>query len=145
MEINIKKWMAKVTSALNPTTVSLTRTENDYVNATSFGRLKCYRFGKLGLFFINLQLTTSLPSNSTWVEIGTAPIAPTEDLSINIPCQNNNATILFTFGANKKIRIYNASGTATGTYFCRGVMPFIVGGGYCIAVFSRLSDAGFPI
>ena len=113
-------------SLSSPTAITLTRTNNSYVNSTSFDRLKCYRIGNLAILYCNLQITTSLPSNSTFVKIGTISPAPKYDVNLIIPSQTSQAHVLLSINTSGEIQIWNGCGTATGVAFLRAMVPFIV-------------------
>lgn len=109
------------------TQVSLTRVNNSYVDSTSFGRLSVERIGKFGIFHINLQPTTSIPSGqSSFTQIGTMTPAPAVVVRATIPSQLNNSTISFEINTSGDISILNGSGTATGTSgsWFRANIPF---------------------
>lgn len=104
--------------------LTLTRTTNNYVNATNFNRLSARKIGKLGLLFFNLQFSTSMPTGTNETVIGTltgATIA--RQVLQTIPSQSNNATIMLDITTAGNIMVSNYSGTATGTNFFRAVVP----------------------
>ena len=79
-------------------TLTLTRTNNGYVDATAFARLSAKRNGYVGVINFNLQTTTSMPTATALTEIGTLTGATlAADLLVTIPSQGNNATILLQF------------------------------------------------
>ena len=105
--------------------LTLTRTNNNYVNATNFARMSAIRFGNIGILFANLQMSTSLPTGTNELEIGViSGITLSRAAIATVPCQSNNATIMIDITTAGKILISNYSGTATGTNFCRAVIPF---------------------
>lgn len=130
----IKKLLMKMLVRLNQLStvkeVTLTRAENNYVNATNFARLKMRRIGIIAIFEVNLAFSTSLPSNSTWVKIGTySGVTLLYDVNAIIPGQGAQAHVLLSVESNGNIRVYNASGTATGAGFYRAQIPMILSGG----------------
>ncbi len=101
------------TSFASDGTLTMTRTNNSYVDATAFGRMSARR--KNGILFLNgnLQITTSLPSNSTDYQIGTITgWNATNNVTLDIPSQNGNGVILLTVTASGAISILNQSGVS---------------------------------
>ena len=107
-------------------TLTLTRTNNSYVDATAFGRLTAKRNGYGGVINFNLQTTSSMPTATALTEIGTLSGATLADeVLVTIPSQGNNATILLQITTGGSIQIGNFSGTATGTNFFRATIPVL--------------------
>lgn len=109
------------------TEVSLTRVNNSYVDATSFGRMFVERIGKFGIFHVNIQPSTSIPSGqSSFTKIGEISPAPANQIMMTIPSQLNNSTIGFRIQTSGDIELVNGSGTATGTNgsWFRANIPF---------------------
>lgn len=125
--LSIKKLLAHILSLGVKKTITLTRVNNSYVDSTSFNRLNAYSYSGIGILRFNLQLTASLPSNTTWVQIGTMSPAPKQDVVATIPSQSNNSTILLQITSAGIINILNSSGIATGTSFFRAMIPFDIG------------------
>ena len=120
--LDLKELISKVLTALLLKSITLTHTSNNYVNATNFANIKAYRLGNLAMFIADVRPSTSLPSNSTWVNIGTLPYNTVNEVGVTIPSQANvNARVLFDITTSGIIRIYNGSGTATGTNYFRGI------------------------
>lgn len=123
----LDKILAFIATMLTWNTLTLTRATNNYVNATNFGRLAARKYGKLGLLFLNLQLSTTMPNSTALTKIGSisgATIALEAD--VTVPCQSNNATILVQITTGGDINIGNFSGTATGTNFFRAIIPLVL-------------------
>ena len=107
-------------------TLTLTRVEQNYSDATSFGRLAAYKYGRIGLLHFNLVLSTSMATGTALTQIGTLSGAlPLYEVLYTIPCQSNNSTLLVQITTAGAINIGNYSGTATGTTFFRAELPFI--------------------
>ena len=96
--------------------LSLTHAANSYVNATDFTRMLAYRRNNLNILAGNLMLTNSLPSNATFVTIGTInDWSALTDVSVVAPAQNGSGAILVSISAAGVVQIWNGSGTqATG-------------------------------
>ena len=111
-------------SKTNVEVLTLTRTEQNYVNQTNFARMVAIRIGKLGILFANIQFSQSLPTGTTEFEVGAISGVTLANASIvTVPCQSNNATIMVDITTAGKILLSNYSGTATGTNFCRAIIP----------------------
>ena len=121
--LDIKKLLTKM---LETKTVTFTRTNNNYVNATNFARISAVTRGGIGMLTFNCQMSTSMPTGTGLTQIGTMSPAPKYEILQTVPCQNNNATILLQITTAGVINIGNTSGTATGTNFCRAMVPFLV-------------------
>lgn len=97
-----------------PTTVTLTRTENPYVSATSFNRIQAKKIGpNLILVKFNADIDlTSFPDRAEEIEIGKVNGISSVQMAnlINIPAQNGSGTILLSFSDNGVFRILNWSG-----------------------------------
>jgi len=93
--------------------LSLTHTANSYVDATDFTRMQAYRRNNLNILAGNLMLTNSLPSNATFVTIGTITgWSALTDVSVVAPAQNGSGAILVSISAAGVVQIWNGSGTA---------------------------------
>ena len=104
--------------------LTLTRTENSYINATNFASLNARKYGNIVVFHANIQFSTNLPSNSSYVDIGKINgITLPYGLSTIIPGQTSAARILVSLTEQGNIRVYNGSGTAASGFF-RG---FLIG------------------
>ena len=122
----LDKILAFIANTLTPERMTLTRTNNAYVNTTNFNRLVCYKTGKTGVLFLNLAMSTSMPNGTALTQIGTiSGVTLKVPHDITIPCQSNNATILVEITAAGAIMVGNYSGTATGTNFFRGIVPLV--------------------
>lgn len=98
--------------------LTMTRTNNSYVDATAFGRLSARR--KNDILFLNGNLSVSnLPVTSSFVEIGRiSGWSATDTVYLNVPCQNGSGVLLLEVLPAGVIQIYNDSGT-TINGFCR--------------------------
>lgn len=95
------------------TQFTLTSMTNSYVNATDFTRMLAYRRNNLNILAGNLMLTNSLPSNATFVTIGTInDWSALTDVSVVAPAQNGSGAILVSISAAGVVQIWNGSGTA---------------------------------
>ena len=93
--------------------LSLTHAANSYVNATDFTRMQAYRRNNLNILAGNLMLTNSLPSNATFVTIGTInDWSALTDVSVVAPAQNGSGAILVNISDAGVVQIYNGSGAA---------------------------------
>ena len=116
--------IATLNSKTDIEVLTLTRTNNSYVDATSFARMVAIRCGKIGILFANLQMTSSMATNTGETEIGEITGVTLANSSlVTVPCQNNNATIMVDITTAGKINVANYSGTATGTNFFRSIIP----------------------
>jgi hypothetical protein len=98
--------------------LTMTRTNNSYVDATSFGRMTARR--RSNILFLQGNLSVSnLPSNSTSYQIGTiSGWNATDNVYLDIPCQTGTGVLLLTVTSAGVISILNASGS-TINGFCR--------------------------
>lgn len=94
--------------------IAITRTENDYVSATDVNRNQIRRFGDLGYLVLNLKITNSLPSDTTFYEIGSFDVSIQKDTLQTIPAQNGEGTILANLTTTGKLQILNQCGNAVG-------------------------------
>lgn len=95
------------------TQFTLTSTTNSYVSATDFTRMQAYRRNNLNILAGNLMLTNSLPSNATFVTIGTInDWSALTDVSVVAPAQNGSGAILVNISDAGVVQIYNGSGAA---------------------------------
>lgn len=93
--------------------LSLTHAANSYVNATDFTRMLAYRRNNLNILAGNLMLTNSLPSNATFVTIGTInDWSAITSVSVVASAQNGSGAILVSISAAGVVQIWNGSGTA---------------------------------
>lgn len=95
------------------TQFTLTSTTNSYVSATDFTRMQAYRRNNLNILAGNLMLTNSLPSNATFVTIGTInDWSALTDVSVVAPAQNGSGAIFVSISDAGIVQIYNGSGAA---------------------------------
>lgn len=95
------------------TQFTLTSTTNSYVSATDFTRMQAYRRNNLNILAGNLMLTNSLPSNATFVTIGTInDWSAITSVSVVASAQNGSGAILVSISAAGVVQIWNGSGTA---------------------------------
>ena len=109
--------------SLNSNThLTLTRTEQDHVNATSFGRLSAEKKGNMLTLFINLEAVWAsgfsgfekIGTISGWSALGTS--------YINIPSQSDGSKILVLYvNTSGDIHIYSAT-SYSGSPFFRGTL-----------------------
>ena len=124
MKLDVKAWIDKM---MKVQSMSFTRADNSYVNATNFGRITGRYCGHTGVINLNLSLSANMPTNTQNVKIGTMSPIPKQDVLLEIPCQSNNSTILLTISSSTgDMVIFNLSGTATGTNWFRASIPVIV-------------------
>ena len=99
-------------------TLAMTRTNNSYVDATSFARMVARR--KCGILFLNGNLAVAnLPSNSTSIQIGTiSGWNATDPVYLDVPSQNGAGILYVNVSTSGVISIYNGSGS-TINGFCR--------------------------
>lgn len=102
-----------------PTTVTLTRTENPYVSATSFNRIAAKKIGP-NLIWIEFNVAIDLeefPSGGNAVEIGkiNGILSGHVPALFNIPAQNGSGTILLEV-YNGALRILNWSGSPVSSF-----------------------------
>ena len=98
--------------------ITLTRTNNSYVDATSFARMTATQVGNLIVIYGNLRLTTSLPATTSadLIQIGTIGCSESimQGAAVMVP-SGNGQPVLIQIGTDKKISIYNyGSSAATG-------------------------------
>lgn len=95
------------------TQFTLTSTTNSYVSATDFTRMQAYRRNNLNILAGNLMLTNSLPSNATFVTIGTInDWSAITSVIVVAPAQNGSGAILVNISDAGIVQIYNGSGAA---------------------------------
>lgn len=108
----------KFTTNTGYQTLSLTRTNNSYYNATDFGRI--YGYAKNDNIYINLNLRTSaaLPANTSSFEIGKITLPPNRRLMDTvfqmIPTQDATSAVLFMIETDGKMKIANYTATQIG-------------------------------
>ena len=98
--------------------LTLTRTENPYVDSTSFGRLFAYKYGSMYLAAINLSITTPSDQSVSETEIGRiSNWAPLSSILTLIPPQNGtNKTMLLRISNGGVIYIAGTQGLAQTFY-----------------------------
>lgn len=95
------------------TQFTLTSTTNSYVSATDFTRMQAYRRNNLNILAGNLMLTNSLPSNATFVTIGTInDWSAITSVSVVASAQNGSGAIFVSISDAGIVQIYNGSGAA---------------------------------
>jgi hypothetical protein len=95
------------------TQFTLTSMTNSYVSATDFTRMLAYRRNNLNILAGNLMLTNSLPSNATFVTIGTInDWSAITSVSVVASAQNGSGAILVSISDAGVVQIYNGSGAA---------------------------------
>ena len=101
--------------------LTLTRTNNSFVDSTSFGRLSAWRQGGWYWIFFNLAVTTA-GTTSDWVEIGSiANYSAASSIYVTIPGVSDGSSVLTLYITDSgKINIYCGTGTLK-TGFYRGV------------------------
>ena len=104
---------------LNWTLLTMTRTDNSYVDATSFGRLSAFK--RSGFLWLNLNLSVSnVPVLGSMVEIGRiSGWSAVSDNYITMAAQSGSGVLLVGVTYDGVISIGNGSGT-TINGFCRG-------------------------
>lgn len=114
-------------SIIGDTTYTLTRTNNSYVDSTSFGRLAVYRRSNINVVYGNLNISTGIPTGTALTEIGTiSGYSALTDILVNVPAQDGSGVLLVDITYNGSIQIANLSGS-TVTGFCRfsAVVPAV--------------------
>ena len=108
-------------------TLTLTRTNNSYVDATAFGRIHARRCGPIHTLEFNFQPSTQLPSSSsTFIEIGQiSGWSPATTILANVPSQTTGGSILLQVTTGGVISVMNNSSIATGTSFHRADITVI--------------------
>jgi hypothetical protein len=93
----------------------LTRTENNYVNATSFARLSAFRKDNILFFICNLSLTSSISELSDFVEIGRiSDWSGAYSIMQSIPSQQSDGTsLLIRITQDGIISIFAVKATST--------------------------------
>jgi hypothetical protein len=97
------------------TGLTLTRTENDYVDATSFARLGAFRKDNVLFFICNLSLTSSISAPSDFVEIGRiSDWSGIYTIMQSIPSQQSDgSSLLISISQNGIISIYSVKATSS--------------------------------
>lgn len=115
---NTQKLDIAATSFSSDGQLTMTRTTNNYVNATSFARMTARR--KSNILFLNGNLAVAnLPSNSTTIQIGTITgWSATDTVYLSVPCQTGTGVLYVQISTSGAISIYNGSGS-TINGFCR--------------------------
>jgi hypothetical protein len=97
--------------------LTLTRTENDYVDATSFARLSAFRKDNVLFFICNLSLSSSIPAGEhpDFVEIGRiSDWSGLYTIMQNIPSQQSDGnSLLIRITQNGIISIYSVKATSS--------------------------------
>ena len=97
-------------------TLTITRTENSYVNATSIGRL--YAYERSGFLWLNgnFQITTAMPTSSDFIEVATiSGWSGVKNCFATIPMQNGTGCVTVQITTSGSVQIYNGtSGNISG-------------------------------
>jgi hypothetical protein len=95
--------------------LTLTRTENNYIDATSFARLSAFRKDNVLFFICNLSLTSSISAPSDFVEIGRiSDWSGIYTIMQSIPSQQSDgSSLLIRITQDGIISIYSVKATAT--------------------------------
>ena len=109
--------------------LTTTRTNNPYFNETSVQRIKAYSQADMIFVRINLDPDTTLPANTSLVEIGRITLPANRNLIdtiyTNISDQTGTETMLLRISPEGYIEVANYSATAIGQ-FCRTVVSSIL-------------------
>ena len=96
--------------------LTITRTENTYVNATSIGRL--YAYERSGFLWLNgnFQITTAMPTSSDFIEIAQiSGWSTARGCFATIPTQNGTGCVTVQITPRGSVQIYNGtSGNISG-------------------------------
>ena len=83
------------TGMTGKTALTLTRTENAYVDSESFARLHVYKWGKVISIHFNLVLSAEMPTTSNYVEIGRiSNFSIPYPLYANIPAPSDGSKVM---------------------------------------------------
>lgn len=75
-------------------TLTMTRTNNSFIDATSFGRSAAYKIGHILILKGNFQITSAITKSTDFVEIGSISGAtPTVSMFQTVPSTSNNIPI----------------------------------------------------
>ena len=117
--------LGTIVSGLTDTdTYTPTYYANSYVDATAVGRISIEKSGKCGILHLNLNLTSTLPSNATWVKIAEFSRAFPRKVYADISAQAGGYTLLVELDTTGELWIYNDSGGNISGW-CRAEIPLI--------------------
>lgn len=97
--------------------LTVTRTSNSYVSASGFSSVRVYRRSNLYIIRGHMELTTAMPNNTNWTEIGqisdyTALYAE----FLSVPTGNGTGAIRLTISTDGKISVANVCGVSVSGY-----------------------------
>lgn len=105
---------------------SITRTANNYVNATNVARIKLYRTGRFGILYFNFAPSTSIPANTNAFEIGRFNCTLVNQFLANVTGQAEPASSVYVnISTSGVLSVGNYTSKATGTNFYRAMIPVI--------------------
>lgn len=102
----------------------MTYTSNSYVSSTNAARVRIYRYGQMGFLYLNLQISTSIPANTSSFEIGTFDASfIINSLQIVASQSGGSQTLLVTLSASGSLTVSNQTSVASGTGWFRAMIP----------------------
>lgn len=110
---------------------SLTRTTNNYANATATGRLALYRMvgSRMGILYFNFMPSTTIPANTSDFEIGKFDCTLINSFYQTVPSQAGlNCNLFVQVTAAGALRVGNYSSVASGTSWYRAMIPVMFAG-----------------
>ena len=116
------RWVTYATQsevdALNSNTqLTITRTENNYADATSIGRLSARKRGNMLFLNFNLGLTSGTTSDFTEI-CRISGWDSVSDIYTNIPCQTNGSSVIsVSITPSGIVKIYCGTGTITAGFY----------------------------
>lgn len=124
--LDVKKLLTKILQSLATTNLTFTRINNNYVNATDFGRINGKRIGNIGIINFNFGLSASMPNGSS-ADFGKIDnVSLPNQYTVNIPCQGNGTRILVSISASGTMTVHNVCGAATGANWFRASIPIVI-------------------
>ena len=104
-------------SFINDGELTVTRTMNSYVSAAGFEGVRVYRRSNMYIVRGHLQVTTAIPTNTNWVEIGRiSDYSALYPEFLSVATGNGTGAIRLTISAAGVISIANVSGVSVSGY-----------------------------
>jgi uncharacterized repeat protein (TIGR02543 family) len=122
---SLKKLFTKILQRMTTKNLTITRTANSYVDATSVALLKAVRKDGMLWFNGNIRLSSAVPTGTDLTEIAQiSGWSSAYSISATMAGQNGGGAILVSINKSGSVQIANGSGaSATGFHRCPMVVP----------------------
>lgn len=124
-----------ISKQLKVNTLTTTYTDNDYVNAEDFGRIKFYTVGRLLIVSFSTRATTAIPRGS-YVTIGNVTLPNRLSQALTFIATSTNrvnetpSAVMVDISTVGLIRLYNYSTTSASDWLRTTAVGIMTGGGY---------------